>query len=551
MDDDIVHEFAELEGLDPEVVRTRWAGNPKQIAEDIFRVQDVDTGEYGELDLFDPIQTRVLDAFFYSDAATISLYKGRRIGYSFIICVAFLLEAMMKPNSYYPVVGIKEDGAQGRIKDIHRLIKHAKIDIPTKKDNAGEIVLWNGSSFKAYSGAPDSSRGEESARAVLLDEMAFYEDQKKVSRAFRAFISLGEGRKMVQVSTPLLSNDLFMETFRDGSADGSNGTLAIKQPTFFNAEDIDPEIPLDEQEVYPVRPDFNITTAEEDRSKDPEGFAQEYLCQPLDDSYSFFSRESVERSQAWDPDLPSDGQIVMGVDVGISSDDTVLAVFRHKGDRRFMIHYEVVTDRLLGDTLENVTNPDRGNANHIAWRIGQVVDDLGVDVVYLDRTGPGETFDRIITEHLGGKLRGFNFSKKDKVENMWGDLNNALRNDRVSLWDDKRIYDEMVSVLKIKRTESSGAKFTGKDTSPTGKDDVATAIALGSFPPGMAVEHGTSPSQSYPEDEPARPEGHVPSTSGGEVAQKNPRSEAGMGSVKSKRAARRRRTNSYQTRYSR
>lgn len=545
--ENIVEQFADQEGLDPNVVRDRWEGNPRQIAEDIFRIQDLDTGEYRDLSLFDPIQTKALDAYFYSDAKTISAYKGRRIGYSFIFCLAFLIDGMIHPNSVYPVVAVKQDGAQSRIRDIRNLIEHAKVDIPLAKNaTQNEIILWNGSKFKAYSGAPDSSRGDDSARAVLLDEMAFYEDQEAVSRAFRAFIILGKNRKMVQVSTPYLSNDLFMRTFRSGTADGSNGTLSLKQPTFYNAEEIDPEVSLHEQTVYPVRPDLDVQTVEEERAKDPEGFAQEYLCKPISDSYAFFCEDSIIRAQGRaSAPIPKSGMRVMGVDIGISRDDTVISVFQHGPQSRHMVHFEVVTDRLLAEYIDH-PSPDRGNANHVAERLTQLVDELGVDRVYMDRTGPGETFDRIITERIGGKLFGFNFSDAKGVQNMMGDLNNALRNDRVSLFEDERILTELSSIIKIKKKETSRPEFTGKDTSETGKDDVAWSIALGAFPPGTAVRWSDRPAQRHPETESEPGVGERPRASTAAVAQKPPVS---YGSTTSTRRNGGRK--SYRRRYSR
>jgi phage FluMu gp28-like protein len=507
MNKDVLKDFADQLGVDPAVVEDRWKGRPDLIAEDIFQIQDIDTGEVGDLQLFEA-QRKAIHAYFYGDAHKINNYKGRRIGYSFVYCVAFLLEGMFIPNSFYPFVARKYGQAENRVGDIQKLIKHARVDIPVEVNNKGEVELWNGSTFEAFSANPDAERGDDPARAVMLDEMAFMEDQKGVSRAFGAFLSLGNDRKMVQVSTPNVANDLFMETHKRGTPNGYDedgekvGVISIKQPSFYRADEIDIHTSLLNQEVKPVRPDMNIGQVEEERAGDPEGFAQEYLCRPIVNEYRFFSEPSIvdamERGEKGDYltglDTPNGADMrVIGVDIGISHDDTVLQVFDHIGDRRFHRHMEVIDDELLGNL--GFRNPDRGNAEQVSKRIANVYRRMDADLVVLDRTGPGETFDRQLTARIGRACVGFNFSDKKKVEEMMGDMNNALRNDRVSLLPDDRFKDELSSIIKEKKEDWSTPKFSGKDNSESGKDDMAMAAVLGAFPPGYAVSPGREADQ--------------------------------------------------------
>ncbi|OYR54896.1 terminase large subunit domain-containing protein [Halorubrum halodurans] len=528
MNQDVLRDFADQLGVEEDVIEDRWQGRPDRLAEDIFQIQDMDSGLIRDLELFDT-QRKAIHAYFYGDADTINNYKGRRIGYSFVYVVAFLLEGMLVPNSVYPIVSRKFEQATNRINDIQKLIDNAKVEIPTDKDNRDEIILWNGSKYKAYSGDPDASRGDDSARAVLLDEMAFIENQEKVSRAFGAFLALGKGRKMVQVSTPNVENDLFMSTHRRGSPNGYDedgnriGVISIEQPSFWNAEEIDVHTPLTQQETRPVRPDMNIERIEEERAADPEGFGQEYLCRPIVDEYRFFSVESIEGAMERGEkasfltglNVPNRADLrVLGVDIGISHDDTVIQVFDHIDDRRLHRYSEVVTDDLLGD--HGFQNPDRANAEQVVARIAYVFRQMDADLVVLDRTGPGETFDRQLTAKLGRAVVGFNFSDKRKVEEMMGDMNSALRNGRVSLIPDDRLKDELSSIIKEKKEDWSVPKFSGKDNSETGKDDTAMAAVLGAFPPGYAVAPGRNadqrstaapePAESGGGSEPPRPD---------------------------------------------
>lgn len=532
MDNELLRQFASNLEVDPSVIQDRWEGSPDKLAEDLFRVPDMDTGKLSDLELFD-VQRKVIHAYFYGDCDTLNLYKGRRIGYSFIVCLAFLLEGMFKPNSNYAFVSRTKGQADERISDIKTFINNAKVDIPTEKQNVGKVTLWNGTTFQSFSGDPDAARGLDSARAVMLDEMAFIEDQKAVQRAFGAFLALGEDRTMVQVSTPDTENDKFMETHNRGSptgyvdADGNpvppdhpdaerTGVLSIRQPTFYNDTEIDVETPLHKQELKPVRPDINISQVEDERASDPEGFGQEYLCRPVVNEYRFFSKESVIRAQdrSTERGYPTGMNVekhadkrVMGVDIGISHDDTVIQVVDHRGQSRLHRLQMVVDKDLLrkhGIARNTTETPDPANANHVAELINKVYNRMDVDVVLLDRTGPGETFDRIITEKIGRAARGFNFSDKEAVNEMMGDMNVGLRQNRVTVLNDDRLRDELCSVVKQKKEDWSKPKFSGKDNSASGKDDTAMALAMACYPPGYSEHNGTAPSQK--EQEPAAAE---------------------------------------------
>lgn len=490
MDRDKLHEFAKQLDANPDDIVDRWQGRPDLIIDDIFRVRDQDTGQVRDLELFD-VQREAVHAYFYGDAGTVNAYKGRRIGYSFVFVACFLLEGMFYPDSYYPLVSRSLTQSKARISDIEELIETAKVEIPTNKNNTDYIELWNGSAFEAFSSESDTSRGRDSARAVLMDEMAFMEDEESAHRAFGAFLALGSNRKMVEVSTPNTKNDLFMREHRRGSRGGKNGVISIKQPTFENADEIDVNTSLYEQHLEPVRPDINIDQLETQRMSDPNGFGQEYLCRPVSDEYRFFGADSIDRAiergradnyrTGLQAEKEHGWQRVMGVDIGINRDDTVLSVTDHNGAEREQRAMIVVDNDWLREA--GVSNPDRANANHIAELIQHVFVQMSVDRVIMDKGGAGETFKRIVERKLGGHLIGFDFSARDDVADMMGDMNVGLRNDNVTLVPSDRLADELKSIVKEKRDDYARPKFSGKDHSESGKDDAAIATILSCFPP--------------------------------------------------------------------
>jgi hypothetical protein len=516
MDEERLRKFANQLDADTDEVVDRWQGRPDRIMDDLFRIADLDTGEVRDLELFD-VQRKFVHAYFYSDASTLNAYKGRRIGYSFVAVACFLLEALFYKNSFYPLVSRSWSQAKNRIEDIDRLIENAKIEIPTKKRNSDYIELWNGSSFMAYSADADTSRGDDSARAVLLDEMAFIENQKETMRAFDAFLALGEGRKMVEVSTPNTKNDLFMQEHRRGSRDGENGVVSIKQPTFLNADEIDVNKPLTEQEVVPARPEIDVDRLEGTRMADPEGFGQEYLCRPVVDEYRFFDEDSIrtaqERASAEDYRVgmaaPKENmRRVMGVDIGISQDDTVVSVVDHHAENRFQRLLAVVDDGWLRDA--GVADPDRGNPNHIARLVGYIHSAMDVDLVVIDKGGPGEGFARTIDREIGRGVVPFDFSDRDEFASMMGDTNACLREENAALVPNDRLFDELSSIVKEKKKEHSKPSFSGKENSETGKDDTAMATVLSMFPPNnSATEPGAaSKRQRQPVETPKEPSRH-------------------------------------------
>ena len=491
--EEIAEKFASESDADVEALLERWNGRPDLLAEDILRAKNLETDEIEPLKLFRPYQPRIMHAYFYGDAKILNIYKGRRIGVSYVIGICILIEALLKPDTFYPILSKTKGQSNSRISDIKTLIKNAKIDIELEKDNQDEIVLSNGSRIKAYTGDPDSARGEDPPKTVFIDEMAFLEDQSATLDAYLPTISLGSSQ-MVQVSTPKAPNDEFMDANERGTPDGRNdfGILALKQPTFKNADEIQTDVSLFEQDVEPVRPDFDLMAAETQRASDPNGFAQEYLCRPVSDEYRFFSMPTIEAAmgrggqQDYSYGLrryETTNTLVMGVDIGFNSDDTAIVVFEHEGPRRYLRYHEVVNDRVLEQA--GITPSSRQNPAAVAERIAQVYNGMGVSNVVMDMTGVGQGFHDEVRRRIGRGYTGFNFSAKDKVEKMMGNMNYALHNDLVWLPEDESLREQLGAIVKQQKEDWQKPKFTGKEHAPDGKDDLAMATVLAAFPPNF------------------------------------------------------------------
>jgi phage FluMu gp28-like protein len=537
MDSKLAEKFANNTEYSFSELVERWNGAPEKVAEDLFQAQNPDTGKMESIDVFS-YQAQFLHAYFFSDATILNTYKGRRIGMSYIACIAIIIDGLRHPNMEFPILATKKEQAQDRISDIETLLKSSPLPFDELVDtnNKGEIILYNGSTFKAYTANPDNARGI-TARTVFIDEMAFVEDQEKVIEAFMPTISLGSKGKLLQISTPKVSNDLFVETNKRGR-DGADDVVSIKQPTFSNAEEIDIEVPLTEQPAKVVRPDMNAAAFESQRLSDPQGFAQEYLCRPISDEYRFFAEDSIDRSQKRGSaesyeygayvGAERGGLMVAGIDLGASGDDTVISVFEHTGKRRYLRYHEVITNQTL--QLSGIRDPDRGNPNHLIKRFKDLKSQIGIDHMVIDATGMGKFFDSNITNVLGRGVHKFDFNQQEDWFDMAGDLNAALREDMVTLVPDDDMADQLKSMVKTQDEDWKKPKLTGKNHSKDGKDDIAVSLILGAYPVMLNSQrsqrmHASEDDEYAPAEGEPRPDpdGRVRSSSGTAVLQNSDR----------------------------
>jgi phage FluMu gp28-like protein len=523
--DDIAASIAasDEEEADKTALKERWDGRPDLFIEDVFRVRDLFTKEIEDLELTN-YQRQFIHALWYGDASTVSVLKGRRTGYSFVACLTIAAYSLLNPHSFVAITGPSKSQAKDRIEDIYDILDWSKLNLEEDNlpvNNRDEMEFPNGATVMAFAGNPDTSRGADSADILFIDEMAFLEDEKESMRAFSPFVALGDA-STIQISTPNTSNDLFMQDMERGSPEGANGIISIEQPSFKNADSIDVERSLIEQDVEPANPYQSMEKAEKDRQRDPEGFKQEYLCQTVSDRYRFFTEEGIDRAvergtadgHVHHPATHArlGGKMIMGVDIAAGGkDDTAIAVFEHYGEERLLRFHTILDEEDL-DKAGIGGKPK--NPSDMAAYVNFLADNMGVDKVYLDKTGVGEGFNNEVNKVLGRRAEGFDFDNKEKIAEMMGDFNYALHNDLLTLvpGDGGLIAAQLKAIVKEKNHRTSKPKFSGKDNAPNGKDDLAMALVLGAYPPNFDASRNTTPVQrnnvsGYEDEKPKTTEG--------------------------------------------
>ena len=266
---------------------------------------------------------------------------------------------------------------------------------------SAEIIYSNGSRMRAVPGKPDTVRGRSAN--LLLTEFDFFENPAATWRAVLPSITnpLRGGEKKVRLVTTPNGN---------GSAahkiwikeDGAKMAWSRHLVTIYHA--VLMGLPVD---IEQLRQAFD----------DPDGFAQEFLCQFLDTNnvllpYDLIAMaESADATEMWNmADAGKSNPTFCGVDFGRSSDPTVCWTLQQVGDVLW-------TREVL--VLKSVSSPDQEQILKSRLQAAQRT--------CFDYTGPGIGLgDYLVdekrggfgqwkpSEHKFGKVELFTFSAQSK-----------------------------------------------------------------------------------------------------------------------------------------
>jgi phage FluMu gp28-like protein len=228
---------------------------------------------------------------------------------------------------------------------------------------SAEIIYSNKARIRAVPGKPDTVRGRSAN--VLLTEFDFFENPSATWRAILPSITnpLRGGEKKVRlVTTPNGAGSAMHKIWT--KKDSAKMAWSRHLVTIYHA--VLMGLPVD---VAQIR----------EAMDDPDGFAQEFLCQWLDGSsvllpYELIAlAESIEASETWDMMSASRSHpCFLGIDFGRTNDPTVCWTLQQIGDVLW-------TREVL--VLENVASPQQE----------QILRDriAAANRVCFDYTGPG------------------------------------------------------------------------------------------------------------------------------------------------------------------
>jgi hypothetical protein len=145
-------------------------------------------------------------------------------------------------------------------------------------DNASSLALPNGSRIVGLPGTEGTVRGFSAVSMLLIDEAARVPDA--VYKSLRPMLAVGDGDLWL-MSTPYGKRGFFYETWAHGGEGWERHTAPATECPRIRAEFLE----------------------EERREMGRQWFAQEYLCEFVDDGGGWFSRDVVEAAFSGDEPL--------------------------------------------------------------------------------------------------------------------------------------------------------------------------------------------------------------------------------------------------------
>ncbi len=274
--------------------------------------------------------------------------KARQTGFSFIIGVEAVLSAYFD-HCDQVIISASERQA---VEDLEKCSRASRLfeSFPSEKDSLPARVVAESKSELRYSNGckilslpqnPDTVRGFTGN--VYLDEFAHYREDNEIYEAI--YPTITKGHKLRIVSTPMGQSGLFYEIWSNRE----------KYPDFWPFK-------LD---IYQAREEgLNVDVSEIRRNFDEESFRQEYLCEFVDETSSYFPY-ALLRSCVGE-ETGTGGTHYLGVDIGRKRDLTVLYILSKLGDKLYTKRIEELagvdfeTQRLVISQIIRDENIQRG-----------------------------------------------------------------------------------------------------------------------------------------------------------------------------------------------
>lgn len=420
-----------------------------------------------------PKQQEILDGLFEKGISHAIWAMGRRSGKTFMAAVAatylcfvqdqYFQRRVRKGEKWY-VITVANDLGQSKIAldNIRQLILNSPFAREIIRETALEIEISNGCVFQAIPASARASRGK-AVVAVLMDELAFgiEGDANRGAKAMYdalapSIAQFGKRGKIIELSSPWLTDGLFFEHFRQGESGEYPGMQSLKVPTWL----INPNLP------------WGCDFLENAKRKDEDSFWIEFGAEFAKNNSSLLSPEIVDVAVNKDrgilfPQREYMGTYVLALDPargGVGRDDYTACIVHYEGQRLIIDKFHAFEPdfEIAGKKEVNIAKVEEWIKEH--HRI------YDFQSIVLDQFNSSATIQSLSGEFPIAEL-AWSVSTKMKAFSKMKELFNA---GLVEMYPHKEAIKQLKNLGVIYRASGQWSVTGGKESSV---DDYAFAMA--------------------------------------------------------------------------
>lgn len=420
-----------------------------------------------------PRQQRILNNLFENKTSHAIWAMGRRSGKTFMAAVAAVYLCFVQDEHYkrrvrkgekWYVITVANDLGQAKIAldNIRQLIINSPFEQEITRETSLEIEISNGCVFQAIPASARASRGK-AVVAIIMDELAFSieGDANRGAKAMYdalapSIAQFGKNGKIIELSSPWLTDGLFYEHFRQAESGDYPGMEALQIPTW----EINPHLP------------FGCDFLENARKKDEESFMIEFGAQFARNNSALIAPEIVDTAVNKErgilfPNKEYMGTYVLALDPargGVGRDDYTACIVHYEGQRLVIDKFHSFDPdfEIAGKKEVNIAKVEEWIKEH--HRI------YDFQSIVLDQFNSSATIQSLSKDFPIAELT-WSVSTKMKAFSKMKELFNA---GLVEMYPHKKAISQLKNLSVLYRASGQWAVTGGKET---GVDDYAFALA--------------------------------------------------------------------------
>jgi hypothetical protein len=418
-------------------------------------------------------QEQILNGLFEKKINHAIWAMGRRSGKTFMAAVAatymcfvqadFFQRKVRKGEKWY-IITVANDLGQSKIalENIRQLIINSPFEQEVTRETAFEIEISNGCVFQAIPASARASRGK-AVVAIIQDELAFSieGDANRGAEAMYNALSpsiaqFGRHGKIIELSSPWLTDGLFYEHFKQAESNEFPGMQALQIPTW----EINVNLP------------WGCDFLENARKKDEESFWVEFGAQFAKSQSSLLAPEIVDAAVNKErgimvPLREYMGTYILALDPargGVGRDDYTACIVHYEGERLVVDKFHAFEPdfEIAGKKEVNIAKvEDWIKEHHRIYEFQSIV---------LDQFNSSATIQSLAKDFPICEL-AWSVSTKMKAFSKMKELFNA---GLIEMYPHKKAVLQLKNLSVIYRQSGQWAVTGGKET---GVDDYAFALA--------------------------------------------------------------------------